>query len=75
MTPSERARRLRQTLQGNFRIDLFSVVAERTFERLIADAIQAAERDAVAALRPAPSPSISPSAAAGRPGARPPSSP
>ena len=68
MTPSERARRLRQTLQGNFRIDLFSVIAERAFERLIADAIRAAERDAVAAA-------ISPSAAAGRPGARPPSTP
>ncbi|WP_431855694.1 hypothetical protein [Azospirillum sp.] len=71
MTPSERARRLRQTLQGNFRIDLFSVVAERTFERLIADAIQAAERDAVAAVRR----SVSLSGAADRPGIRPPSSP
>lgn len=71
MTPSERARRLRQTLQGNFRIDLFSVVAERTFERLIAEAIQAAEHDAVAAVRRA----ISTSAAAARPGARPPSTP
>ncbi len=47
MTPTERARRLRQTLQGNFRIDLFSVVAERDFERLLADAIHAAEREAM----------------------------
>ncbi|WP_146208682.1 hypothetical protein [Azospirillum sp. TSO22-1] len=71
MTPSERARRLRQALQGSFRIDLFSVVAERTFERLIAEAIQAAEHDAVAALRRP----ISPSGVAGRPDARPPSIP
>ena len=47
MTPTERAQRLRRTLQGSFRIDLFSVVAERQFERLIADAIHAAERDAL----------------------------
>lgn len=55
MTPDERAKRLRQALQGNFRIDLFSVVAERDFERLLADAIQAAERDALrgAGSRPA----------------------
>lgn len=46
MTPTERAKRLRRTLQGSFRIDLFSVVAERQFERLLADAILAAERDA-----------------------------
>ncbi|WP_448192789.1 hypothetical protein [Azospirillum sp. sgz301742] len=46
MTPAERAKRLRQTLQGSFRIDLFSVVAERDFERLLAAAIHAAERDA-----------------------------
>ena len=46
MTATERAKRLRQTLQGNFRIDLFSVVAERDFERLLAAAIHAAERDA-----------------------------
>jgi hypothetical protein len=47
MTAAERAKRLRQTLQGSFRIDLFSVVAERDFERLLAAAIHAAERDAL----------------------------
>ncbi|HYG89743.1 MAG TPA: hypothetical protein VD978_26205 [Azospirillum sp.] len=54
MTPAERAKRLREALQGNFRIDLFSIVAERDFERLLADAIHAAEREAVrrAASRP-----------------------
>ena len=47
MTPTERAKRLRHTLQGSFRIDLFSVVAERDFERLLAAAIHAAEREAI----------------------------
>lgn len=46
MTAEERAQALRRALQDGFRIDLFSVVAERAFERLLADAIDAAEHDA-----------------------------
>lgn len=46
MTPMERAQALRQTLQDSFRIDLYSIVAERDFERLLAEAIAAAEHDA-----------------------------
>lgn len=46
MTPMERAQALRQALQDSFRIDLYSIVAERDFERLLAEAIAAAEHDA-----------------------------
>lgn len=46
MTPTERAQALRRALQDSFRIDLYSIVAERDFERLLAEAIAAAEHDA-----------------------------
>ncbi|HEY0832620.1 MAG TPA: hypothetical protein VGE72_01820 [Azospirillum sp.] len=46
MTPTERAQALRRMLQDRFRIDLYSIVAERDFERLLAEAIAAAEHDA-----------------------------
>ncbi|HYH17641.1 MAG TPA: hypothetical protein VD995_03385 [Azospirillum sp.] len=46
MTPMERAQALRRALQDSFRIDLYSIVAERDFERLLAEAIAAAEQDA-----------------------------
>ncbi len=46
MPPIERARRLSRSLQARFRIDLFSTLVEREFERRLADAILEAERDA-----------------------------
>lgn len=46
MPPAERARSLRRKLQARFRIDLFSCVAERDFERQLADAIRSAEEQA-----------------------------
>lgn len=46
MPPIERARRLSLSLQARFRIDLFSALVEREFERRLADAILEAERDA-----------------------------
>lgn len=46
MPPIERARRLSRSLQARFRIDLFSALVEREFERRLADAIVEAERDA-----------------------------
>lgn len=46
MQPIERARRLSRSLQARFRIDLFSALVEREFERRLADAILEAERDA-----------------------------
>ena len=46
MPPAERARRLNRALQSRFRIDLFSALVERDFERCLAEAILAAERDA-----------------------------
>lgn len=44
--PAERARRLSRFLQARFRIDLFSALVERDFERRLAEAILAAEQDA-----------------------------
>ncbi|CAO3416826.1 hypothetical protein [Azospirillum endophyticum] len=46
MPPIERARRLSRSLQARFRIDLFSVLVEREFERRLAEAILDAEREA-----------------------------
>lgn len=46
MTAEQRARRLSRALRANFRIDLFSVVVERDFERHLAEAIAAAEQEA-----------------------------
>jgi len=46
MPPTERARRLSRALQARFRIDLFSALVERDFERQLAEAILAAEREA-----------------------------
>ncbi|PGH54850.1 hypothetical protein CRT60_34530 [Azospirillum palustre] len=46
MPPIERARRLSRSLQARFRIDLFSALVEREFERRLADTIVEAERDA-----------------------------
>lgn len=46
MTAFQRAHILRWRLQQHFRIDLHSAVAERDFERQLADAIDAAEREA-----------------------------
>ena len=46
MQPIERARRLRRSLQARFRIDLFSALVEREFERRLAETILEAERDA-----------------------------
>ncbi|MBP2229740.1 hypothetical protein J2847_003039 [Azospirillum agricola] len=46
MPPTERARRLSRALQARFRIDLFSTLVERDFERHLTDAILAAERTA-----------------------------
>ncbi|SMH55452.1 hypothetical protein [Azospirillum agricola] len=46
MPPTERARRLSRALQARFRIDLFSTLVERDFERQLTDAILAAERTA-----------------------------
>lgn len=79
MPPIERARRLSLSLQARFRIDLFSALVEREFERRLADAILEAERDAyrrgrdeaqagpdAGALSPSPRPE-----AAARPGGPP----
>ncbi|CAO3414853.1 hypothetical protein [Azospirillum doebereinerae] len=46
MPPTERARRLSRALQARFRIDLFSALVERDFERQLAETILAAEREA-----------------------------
>ncbi|WP_146191559.1 hypothetical protein [Azospirillum humicireducens] len=46
MRPIERARRLSRCLQARFRIDLFSTLVEREFERRLAEFILEAERDA-----------------------------
>lgn len=46
MQPIERARRLSRSLQARFRIDLFSALVEREFERRLAEAILEAEREA-----------------------------
>ncbi|WP_042442219.1 hypothetical protein [Azospirillum sp. B510] len=46
MPPIERARRLSRSLQARFRIDLFSALVEREFERRLAETILEAERDA-----------------------------
>lgn len=46
MSPTERAARLSRQLQAEFRIDLFSGVVERSFERRLAEAIVDAERAA-----------------------------
>lgn len=46
MPPTERARTLSRKLRARFRIDLYSCVAERDFERQLADAIRAAEEAA-----------------------------
>lgn len=46
MQPIERARRLSRSLQARFRIDLFSALVEREFERRLAETILEAERDA-----------------------------
>lgn len=46
MTTMQRAQILRWRLQQRFRIDLYSPVAERDFERQLAEVIDAAERDA-----------------------------
>lgn len=46
MPPTERARRLSRSLQARFRIDLFSAVVERDFERQLAEVILDAERAA-----------------------------
>jgi len=46
MPPVERARSLSRKLQAWFRIDLFSSVVERDFERQLADAIRSAELEA-----------------------------
>ncbi|MBK1838961.1 hypothetical protein JHL17_16210 [Azospirillum sp. YIM B02556] len=46
MPPIERARRLSRSLQARFRIDLFSALVEREFERRLAEAILDAEREA-----------------------------
>jgi len=45
MTALQRAQILRWRLQQQFRIDLYSPVAERNFERQLADAIDAAEQE------------------------------
>lgn len=45
MTALQRAQILRWRLQQQFRIDLYSPVAESSFERQLADAIDAAERE------------------------------
>lgn len=45
ITAEQRAKRLSRALRENFRIDLFSVVVERDFERQLAEAIAAAELD------------------------------
>ncbi|MCW2246800.1 hypothetical protein M2352_002391 [Azospirillum fermentarium] len=45
MTAFQRAQILRWRLQQHFRIDLYSPVAERDFERRLAEAIDAAERE------------------------------
>ncbi|MCG5242021.1 hypothetical protein [Azospirillum doebereinerae] len=62
MPPTERARRLSRALQARFRIDLFSALVERDFERQLAEVILAAEREAFrrgqdAALGRSPAPS------------------
>ncbi len=46
LSAAERARRLSRFLQARFRIDLFSALVERDFERRLAVAIAAAEQDA-----------------------------
>ncbi|MBP2300433.1 hypothetical protein [Azospirillum picis] len=46
MPPIERARHLSRLLQARFRIDLFSALVERDFEKRLADTILEAERDA-----------------------------
>ncbi|WP_372397912.1 hypothetical protein ABMY26_14200 [Azospirillum sp. HJ39] len=46
MPPIERARRLSRSLQARFRIDLFSALVERDFERRLAEVILEAEREA-----------------------------
>lgn len=46
MPPADRARRLSRSLQARFRIDLFSALVERDFERCLTETILAAEREA-----------------------------
>lgn len=46
MPPADRARRLSRSLQARFRIDLFSALVERDFERCLAETILAADREA-----------------------------